>query len=146
MNPQNGNNTHGAAYLISEVAALVGVSNDTVRRWIDQKRLPTVSQPGPTKIPGEALAHFLTEQSTNNPAEPAVASSPRNRLTGLVTRVQVDGVMAQVDIQVGQHRIVSIITRESAEELGLAPGVLATAVVKSTNVSLDRPSSAGKRI
>jgi molybdopterin-binding protein len=70
-----------------------------------------------------------------------VAHSVRNRFTGLITRVVKDKVMAQVEIQSGAHRIVSLLSREAADELGLEPGMLAVAAVKSTNVSVEIPAS-----
>jgi molybdopterin-binding protein len=130
-------------YRISEVAALLGVSDDTVRRWADSGRLPTVKQPGARlAVEGTVLAEFATQVAAEAPPvgeAPVVAESARNRFAGIVTRVTRDGVMAQVEIQAGPHRVVSLMSREAADDLGLEPGVLAVASVKSTNVVVEVP-------
>jgi molybdopterin-binding protein len=131
-------------FRISEVAALVGVSDDTVRRWTDSGRLAsTKDDAGRMVIEGTELARFAGElgaagQSPVGEA-PVVRESARNRFPGIVTAVTRDGVMAQVEIQAGPHRIVSLLSREAADELGLAPGVLAVAAVKATNVVVELP-------
>lgn len=126
------------AFRISEAARLLGVSDDTVRRWVDQGALPTTGE-SPARIPGDALAAHAVDlaQAASDPTD--VLSSARNRFVGLVTRVQVDGVMAQVDIQAGPHRVVSLLSAEAVAELGLGPGSLAVAVVKATNVIVETP-------
>jgi molybdopterin-binding protein len=131
-------------YRISEAAALLGVSDDTVRRWADAGRLPARKEPGARLvIDGADLAAFASELaadgSSGDLGSPVVAESARNRFTGIVTRVLRDGVMAQVEIQAGPHRVVSLMSRESADQLGLEPGVLAVAAVKSTNVVVEIP-------
>ncbi|CAA9251127.1 MAG: Molybdate-binding domain of ModE [uncultured Corynebacteriales bacterium] len=131
-------------YRISEVAGLLGVSDDTVRRWADTGRLPTVKEPGArTVVDGAALADFIGRAAADGPAPgaetPIVARSARNRLRGIVTRVTRDGVMAQVEMQAGAFRVVSLMSREAADELGLEPGVVAVASVKSTNVVVEVP-------
>ena len=121
---------------ISEVAAILGVSDDTVRRWLDSGRL--VEGPGtggPRTVDASSVASLMAGQ--HPAAEPAVHQSARNRFPGIVTRVEKDGVMALVEIQAGPHRVTSLMSRESADELGLAPGVLAVGVVKSTNVVIE---------
>ena len=126
------------AYKISQAARLLGVSDDTIRRWIDQGSL-AVTDSTPAEIPGESLAARAVELASA-PRDPGdVLSSARNRFIGLVTRVQADGVMAQVDIQAGPHRVVSLLSAEAARELGLEVGSLATAVVKATNVIVETP-------
>lgn len=127
---------------ISEVAALLQVSDDTVRRWADAGRFATaVDDSGRAVVDGADLARFMAERAIEEPAleSPVVGASARNRLVGLVTRVVRDTVMAQVEVQVGPHRLVSLMSREAADELGLEPGVLAVATVKSTNVGIEIP-------
>jgi molybdopterin-binding protein len=130
-------------YRISEVAALLGVSDDTVRRWADTGRLPTIREPGSRlTVDGTVLADFIVRTAADGggPAEtPIVAESARNRFRGIVTRVTRDTVMAQVEMQAGPHRVVSLMSREAADELGLEPGVVAIAAVKSTNVVIEVP-------
>jgi molybdopterin-binding protein len=130
-------------YRISQVASLLQVSDDTVRRWADAGRFATSSdESGRIVVEGSDLARFMREiASESEPVLPAGsrvrAESARNRLPGLVTRVVRDEVMAQVEIQVGPHRMVSLMSREAADDLGLEPGVLAIASVKSTNVVIE---------
>ena len=127
-----------AEYRIAEAAALLGVSDDTVRRWIDAGRLSARRRGGPAVVDGADLARIATE--LRDPPEPgATPSSARNRLTGIVTRVLRDTVMAQVEMQAGPFRLVSLMSREAADELGLEPGVRAVATVKATQVSVDVP-------
>ncbi|SDH06262.1 molybdenum-pterin binding domain-containing protein [Lentzea fradiae] len=127
---------------ISEAAALLGVSDDTVRRWIDQGRLGSVTLGNGRKgVSGTELATFA--QSLTEAGEPGVtvAASARNRMRGIVTRVLKDGVMAQVDMQAGPFRITSLMSRESADELGLEVGSIAVASIKSTHVVVEIPEA-----
>ena len=125
---------------MGEAAALLGVSDDTLRRWADQGRLPTGQDgAGRRTVEGAALAALAVELAAEPPVAPAVVGSARNRFAGIVTRVTVDGVMAQVELQAGPHRVVSLMSREAAEELALEPGVRATASVKATNVTVELP-------
>ena len=128
-----------ATYRIAEAAALLGVSDDTVRRWIDSDRLSARREGGgPAVVDGADLAALAT--TLRDAPEPgATPSSARNRLTGIVTRVVRDTVMAQVEIQAGPFRVVSLMSREAADELGLEVGVRAVATVKATQVSVDVP-------
>lgn len=122
---------------IGQVAALLGVSDDTVRRWADAGRLPaTADAAGRRVVDGADLAGFVRDQHRPRLAEAGRASA-RNRLTGIVTEVIREGVVAQVEIQAGPFRLVSLLTREAADELGLAPGVVADAVVKATAVTVE---------
>ncbi|GAB2709348.1 helix-turn-helix transcriptional regulator [Microbacterium marinum] len=121
---------------MARAARLLGVSDDSVRRWIDQGLLP-VTDAVPAEIPGDALAAFAVDMA-NQPAEGSEhRSSARNSFVGIVTRVQIDGVMAQVDLQSGPHRVVSLMSAEAARELELEVGSLATASVKATNVVVE---------
>ena len=128
---------------ISEAATLLQVSDDTLRRWADAGRVATVTDDaGRRAITGAVLARFMTENAgaaSDLAGQPVAAESARNRFPGLVTRVLRDTVMAQVEIQAGPHRVVSLMSREAADELGLEPGVLAVAAVKSTNVVVEIP-------
>lgn len=129
-------------FRISQAAELLGVSADTVRRWGDDGRLEmTKSAGGHRVIDGEALAAFAVSQATTVEIPSVTSASARNRFTGIVTRVIKDVVMAQVDIQSGPHRLVSLMSREAADELGLAPGVLAVAAIKATNVVVEMPEA-----
>ena len=128
---------------VSEAAALLGVSDDTVRRWAEAGRLElSRADAGPAVIDGArvaALAQELAAESALAAAFPASRASARNRLTGIVTRVTRDGVMAQVEMQAGPFRVVSLMSREAADELGLEPGSLAVASVKATTVVVELP-------
>jgi len=135
--------TQTRAFRIGEAAELLGVSADTVRRWIDAGRLPAHRRDGEAAghrtIAGPDLAAFAaTLADTEMQERYGAISSARNRMRGIVTRVVRDGVMAQVEMQAGPHKIVSLMSREAADELGLEPGVLSVAVVKSTNVVVER--------
>lgn len=128
-------------YRIAEAAALLGVSDDTLRRWAEAGRLSTITdQSGRQAVDGAELAAFACELASATPTTgDSTNTSMRNRFTGLVTHVVRDTVMAQVEIQAGPFRFVSLISREAADELQLEPGVLATACVKSTNVAVEVP-------
>jgi molybdopterin-binding protein len=129
-------------FRIRQAAELLGVSDDTLRRWADSGRLPTTTDAaGRLAVDGAELANFAEEIAANSRDLPRriVGESARNRFSGLVTRVVRDTVMAQVDIQAGPFRVVSLMSREAADYLGLEPGVLAVASVKATNVVVEIP-------
>jgi molybdopterin-binding protein len=122
------------------VAELLGVSVDTVRRWADSGRLRTTrTEGGQRLVEGAELVRFLA--TTPRAPEPGAfaAQSARNRFAGIVTKVNRDTVAATVEIQAGPHRIVSLMTAEAVDELGLEPGMLAVAAVKATNVVVEVP-------
>jgi molybdopterin-binding protein len=127
-------------FRIGEAADLLGVSDDTVRRWADAGRLPTVrTETGRLGVEGSVLATFARELRDAPEPGRIVGESARNRFRGIVTRVVRDTVMAQVELQAGPFRVVSLMSREAADELGLEPGVLAVASVKSTQVVVEIP-------
>ena len=129
-------------YRIGQAAALLGVSPDTIRRWADAGRLEiTRTEGGHRLVDGRALARLASETPAALELEAIVAQSARNRFTGIVTRVVKDEVMAQVDMQAGPFRVVSLMSREAADELGLEPGILAVAAVKATNVVVELAGS-----
>ncbi|HEY2042864.1 MAG TPA: TOBE domain-containing protein [Jatrophihabitans sp.] len=131
-------------FRIREAADLLGVSDDTLRRWADAGRIPTVDAVGRREIDGAELAKFAQDlaRTAERPSPRRVNSeSARNRFVGLVTEVVRDTVMAKVEIQAGPHRVVSLMSREAADELELEPGVLAIASVKATNVVIEVPAT-----
>ncbi len=133
-----------ATYRIKHAAELLGVSDDTVRRWADSGRLRTHSEGQRLVVDGAELARLAQEvagSGEHHDPGPVVQASARNRFVGLVTRVVRDTVMAQVELQAGPHRVVSLMSREAADELALEPGVLAIASVKSTNVVVELPEA-----
>lgn len=132
-----------SALKIRDAAALAGTSTDTVRRLVEAGTLATVPGSAPLLVDGRSLAEYLAGE---RPAAPDVlpnGSSARNRLTGLVTEVVVDGVMAEVTMQCGPFAITSLMSARSARSLGLEPGALAVAVVKATTVIVETPTSPG---
>ena len=127
---------------ISSAATLLGVSDDTVRRWVDAGRLTSITDSsGRHAVDGvelAALAQELADDTLTQLDSGAGVRSARNHLTGLVTRVVSDTVMSQVELQCGRFRVVSLISTEAVAELGLEVGVVATAVIKATNVTIER--------
>jgi molybdopterin-binding protein len=128
---------------IRQAAELLGVSDDTVRRWIDNGTLPaSQDQAGRKVISGRVLAEFWRGNAPSPPPNPLrIGSSARNRLVGLVTDVLSDKVMTRVEMQCGPHTIVSLMSTEAARELKLEPGSLAVAVVKATTVIVETPQA-----
>ena len=130
---------------ISEAAAYLGVSDDTLRRWIDAGRVRATSDAsGRQVVEGSKVARLLRETAPAHitaETAPIVGRSARNRFAGIVTRVVKDTVMAQVEIQAGPHRLVSLLSAEAVDELGIEPGSLAIATVKATNVGIEVPGT-----
>jgi len=128
---------------ISTAAKLLGVSDDTLRRWIDKGRIAaSLGEDGKQAIEGAelaVLAQALADDALDQLDGGAGRRSARNHFTGLVTRVVSDTVMSQVELQCGRYRVVSLISTEAVQELGLKPGVIATAVIKATNVTIEGP-------
>lgn len=133
----------GTVFRIGEAAELLGVSADTVRRWVDSGRLAAArDEHGHRVIDGADLAAFVRSDVEERPG----ASSARNRLRGIVTAIVKDTVMAQVDIQAGPFRVVSLMSREAVDDLDLQVGSVAVAVIKSTAVVVERsaPAAGGR--
>ena len=128
---------------IRDAALFLGVSDDTVRRWIDNGALEaSLDEVGRKVVDGVDLARLAQEHATN-PVDPSdMNSSARNRFVGLVTRVTSDVVMSQVELQCGPHRVVSLMSTEAVRDLDLKPGSVAVAVIKSTNVIVEASRSA----
>jgi molybdopterin-binding protein len=126
-------------FRLGQAAKTLGVSVDTVRRMVDDGRLVAVRTKGGQRlIEGESLAVLAKpKQITKNDA--AARQSARNRFPGIITKVVKDRVAAQVEIQAGPHRLVSLITRDAVDDLDLKPGMRAIAVVKATNVQVELP-------
>ena len=127
---------------IREAAELLGVSDDTVRRWIDDGNLSSATdESGRMVIAGAELAAYVSANSGRVPQDPVgVGSSARNRFAGLVTKVTTDKVMAQVELQCGPFTVVSLMSTDAVRELNLEPGSVAVAVVKATTVIVETPA------
>ncbi|QZS52573.1 TOBE domain-containing protein [Rhodococcus opacus] len=127
---------------IKGAADLLGVSDDTVRRWIDNGNLPAIKDAsGRTVLDGKDLAAFAHTHASPPPTDPqGVASSARNRFVGLVTKVTVDEVMSSVEMQCGPFTVVALTGSDAVRELGLEPGRVAVAVVEATTVIVEIPS------
>ena len=117
---------------IGAAAAALGLSVDTLRRWERDGRIAFERHAGQRYLKAEDLARLLRERSSHD------STSARNRMTGVVVAVQRDGVMAQVDLACGPYRVVSLMSREAVDDLDLRPGMSATAVIKATNVIVER--------
>lgn len=126
------------SYSIGQAARLLGVSADTARRWADAGRVATHrDESGRRLIAGRDLAGLMVQLAGESEEETSYTSA-RNAFPGIITAVKLGDVAAQVEIQAGPHRLVSLLTREAVEELGLEVGMEAVARVKSTNVHIDR--------
>lgn len=125
---------------VKDAADLLGVSDDTVRRWIDSGALASSKDDSGRKvIAGEVLAEFVRDHASPPTDPTGASSSARNRMVGLVTKVTADQVMSEVEMQCGPFTVVSLMSTTSATQLGLVPGALAVAVVKATNVIVETP-------
>lgn len=128
-----------ANYRPGQLAELLGVSTDTVRRWCDQGRLKTArSDGGHRVIDGASLASFIRNEREVYAPEEFLSQSARNRFTGVVTRVERDKLTAIIELRAGRFRVLSLLTREAADDLRLEVGDQATAIVKSTDVIMER--------
>jgi molybdopterin-binding protein len=126
-------------YRIAEAAEVLAVSDDTVRRWVEAGRLPSHRDGGRTTVAGRDLAELAEHLAESGELAERGTVSARNRMSGIVTRVKRDPVMAQVEMICGPYRVVSLMSTDAADELGLEPGVRAIASVKSTNVVVEVP-------
>ena len=126
------------SYRISTVATLLGVSDDTIRRWLDEGSISAdTTHQGPVRVDGESIVRFLQARPEAHQLETGrETQSIRNQFQGLVLSIKKDSVMSQVDLQCGPYRVVSLISTESVEELGLEIGSIAVAQTKATNVSI----------
>jgi molybdopterin-binding protein len=128
---------------IKDAAAFLGVSDDTVRRWVDSGALEASTDDAGRKVVDSYRVALLAREQARAVEDPSgVGRSARNRFVGLVTDVKRDTVMAQVELQCGPFRVVSLMSREAVDDLGLEPGSVAIAVVKSTTVIVETPRGA----
>lgn len=125
---------------VRDAARFLGVSDDTVRRWIDSGVVSAEKDGGGRTVVDALSVARLARENAVLPADPSeIGRSARNRLVGVVTEITMDTVMAQVELQCGRHRIVSLMSSEAVRELGLEPGSIAIAVMKATNVIVETP-------
>lgn len=137
-------NPHSPSHRVSDVATLLGVSDDTVRRWIELGQVHAAKDgSGPLRVDGADLAAFLVDQlnGRHNLSDASQVQSIRNHIQGIVTAVTSDTVMSRVELVTGGLRIVSLISTEAVQELGLQVGSIAVDQVKATNVSLQLPET-----
>jgi molybdopterin-binding protein len=131
----------GARLRIGAAAKQLGISPDTLRRWAEAGRISVQLTAGGQRTVSQAdVTRLAAERRRSGTDRPIIAQSARNRFAGSVTRVQRDGVAAVVEVQAGPHRLVSLMTREAADELDLRPGADVVCVVKSTDVIVEVPS------
>jgi molybdopterin-binding protein len=126
---------------IGEAADALAISTDTLRRWIEDGKVAAErTSGGQRRVSRAEVNRILAERRRSGADRPIVAQSARNRFAGIVTSVKADGVAAVVEVQAGPHRLVSLLTAEAVEELGLQPGSEVVCVVKATNVMVEVPS------
>jgi molybdopterin-binding protein len=130
---------------IGRAAEMLGVTVDTVRRWADAGRIQTIrSDGGQRLVPIEEVTRLIAERRQSSTDRPIVAQSARNRFAGIVTRIEKDRIAAVVEILAGPHRIVSLMTAEAVDDMGLKIGDEAVGVVKATNVIVEVPSGGSR--
>lgn len=139
-----GNNWGVPSYRISQIAQLLNVSDDTIRRWIDEGLLEVASlNERPRRISGASVVKFLRDRPEAHRAFLGLSlrtrQSLRNNLPGIITNIVTDKVMAQVEMQCGPYRVVSLVSAEAVREMQLEVGTIAAAQIKATNVSIQRP-------
>ena len=133
--------THGDLVRIGRAADMIGVTVDTIRRWAEDGRLTVIrSDGGQRLVPIVEVTRLIAERRQASSDRPIVAQSARNRFAGIVTRIEKDRIAAVVEILAGPHRLVSLMTAEAVEEMGLKIGDEAIGVVKATNVIVEIPS------
>ena len=126
---------------LGEAAEILGVSPDTVRRWSDDGQLPAERSPGGQRLVRRAdVARLLSDRRRSGQERPNVAQSARNRFAGVLTRIERDPIVGLIEVQAGPHRVVSLMTAEAIDELGLEVGSEAVCVVKATNVIVEVPA------
>jgi molybdopterin-binding protein len=136
-----GSTANGPAIRIGEAAEMLGVSPETLRRWEREGRLRVERSAGGQRlVPLSEVSRLLADRRRSGTDRPIVAQSARNRFAGIVTRVEKDRVAAVVEVQAGPHRLVSLMTAEAVDDLGLKVGDEAVCVVKATNVIVEIPS------
>lgn len=125
-------------FRVSEAARLIGVGDDTIRRWVSKGLLEaTVDEAGVQVVSGVSIAERVKQLAPESDDETVVRSA-RNSFTGIVTRVEIEGLVAVVELQSGPNRVVSMMTSEACRELGITVGSRATGVVKATQVIIER--------
>ena len=130
------------ALRVGQAAEMLGVTVDTIRRWEIEGRLRVERSTGGQRlVPMAEVTRLLAERRRAGTERPIVAGSARNRFPGVITRIEKDGVAAVVEIVAGPHRVVSLMTAEAVDELGIAVGDEAVGVVKATNVIVEIPST-----
>lgn len=127
---------------VGQAAEMLGVAVETLRRWEAEGKLAMERTDGGQRLVAlDEVSRLLAERRMAMADRPIVAQSARNRFPGIVTRIQRDGVAAVVEVQAGPHRLVSLMTAEAIDDLGLEVGQEAICVVKSTNVIVEIPSA-----
>lgn len=133
--------TPGTTVRVGQAAEMLGVTVETIRRWEAEGRLRVTRSPGGQRlIPVDDITRLMADRRRETVDRPIVAQSARNRFPGIVTRVEQDRIAGLVEIVAGPHRVVSLMTAEAIDDLGLKVGDEAVAVVKATNVIIEVPS------